>query len=154
MVKTGVAWHGRRPQRRRRPRSGAAPRFGGACFFQCALQLRLQQRLDIKLDENLVADDNAPVLQLAIPTDLEVMTVDAGFTREADPRNGAGVPRVGPIRRPPLAEVMHLQNHGSADATNGQLARYLVVASANALATPALKGDSGVLRDIKEITAA
>jgi hypothetical protein len=96
----------------------------------------------------------AAVLQLAVPADLEVMTVDAGFTHKASPRNRAGVPRVGPVRRSPLAQVMHLQNHGQADAADGQVTGNLVVIGADALARRALERDGGVVRHVKEITAA
>src|SRR5687768_1384079 len=38
-----------------------------AAFLKRLLQLRLQQRLHVNLDENLIANDRAGVLQLAFP---------------------------------------------------------------------------------------
>src|SRR5262249_52932206 len=75
-----------------------------AALWECPLQLRLQQRLDVHLDEDLVADDHAAVLQLAVPADPEVVPVDARLPHEADPRDRTGVPCVGPERRSPLAQ--------------------------------------------------
>src|SRR5262249_20585371 len=89
-----------------------------------------------------------------IPTDLELMAVDARFPHEADPRDRTSVPGAGPKRRPPLAQVMHLQNYRPADAPDGQLTGYLVVHSTKTLAIRTLEGDGRVLGHIEEITAA
>src|SRR5262249_46819903 len=57
---------------------------GPAALLECPLQLRLQERLAVHLDEDLVADDNAAALQLAIPADQEVVAVDARFPHQTD----------------------------------------------------------------------
>src|SRR5262249_13117959 len=115
-----------------RPRSGAA-------LLECPLQLRLQQRLDIHLDKYLVANANAAVLQLAVPAYLQVVTINACFPHEADARDRTCVPCGGPERRPPPAQVMHLQDHGPRDAADGQVTGHLVVVGTDALATGTLE---------------
>src|SRR6266851_6234794 len=84
------------------------------------LQLRLAQRLHVNPDDNLVADNNATVFQLPVPTDLKVMAVNVCLAHKADPRHGPGVAGIGPIGRSPLTQVMHVQDNRAADAADGQ----------------------------------
>src|SRR5438093_1403243 len=79
----------------------------------------------------LISDDAPAVLQLAIPTDLKVMTVDARLADKADSRDGSGIAGIGPIRRSPLADVVHVQIDRAADAANRQDAGNHEVAGAD-----------------------
>src|SRR5712691_1539962 len=78
-------------------------------LFQDPFDVRLQEGLDVDPDDDVVADDGAAVFQFAVPTDLKILAIDAGLGDETDTCDGSGVAGIGPIRRFPLADVVHVQ---------------------------------------------
>ena len=126
----------------------------GFLFPRDLFDVRLQQRLDVDPDDHVVADDGAAVFQFAVPTDLKILAIDAGLGDEADAGDGSGVAGIGPIRRFPLADVVHVQIDRPADAANRQHAAHLEVGRTRALAAGALESDGRVLGGVQEIRAA
>src|SRR5262249_37500093 len=118
------------------------------------MDIRLRQCLDINPNDNLISDDPAAVFELAVPTDLKIISIDSGFAKEADSGDRAGVAGIGPVRRSPLADVMHIQIDRTGDAANRQYAGNFEVAGADALAAIALEGDGRVLGGVNEIGTA
>src|SRR5207245_9899877 len=82
------------------------------------------------------------------------MTVDARLADEADSRDGSGVAGIGPIRRSPLADVVHVQIDRVADAANRQHAGNDEVAGAHTSAAGALESDGRMFGRVQEIGAA
>src|SRR6266540_3366044 len=70
-----------------------------------ALQVLLEDRLHVQGDRDLVADHHAATGQMVLPRHVEVVAVDRGRGREADPPQGAAVLLAHPVGRLPLPDV-------------------------------------------------
>jgi len=78
--------------------------------------------LDIKSDDDRVADDDSAFVKWAIPTDTEVVSVDASGGAEASARDGPLVLVIFPEGRVPAAKILDVQSHRLGDPANRELA--------------------------------
>src|SRR6266540_2227471 len=118
-----------------------------------ALQV-LEDRLHVQGDRDLVADHHAATGQMVLPRHVEVVAVDRGRGREADPPQGAAVLLAHPVGRLPLAVVGHVQDHRPGDPPDGQVDAGLGVHVPGALDDVAGEGDPGMVLDVEEVGAA
>src|SRR6266545_3554907 len=119
-----------------------------------ALQVLLEDRLHVQRDRDLVADHHTATGQMVLPRHAEVVAVDRGRGREADPPQGAAVLLAHPVGRLPLAVVGHVQDHRPGDPPDGQVDAGLGVHVPGALDDVAGEGDPGMVLDVEEVGAA
>src|SRR6266511_312153 len=99
-------------------------------------------------------DGVAATGQIVLPRHVEVVAVDRGRGREADPPQGAAVLLAHPVGRLPLAVVGHVQDHRPGDPPDGQVDAGLGVHVPGALDDVAGEGDPGMVLDVEEVGAA
>jgi hypothetical protein len=119
-----------------------------------SLEILEQDRLDVQVELDLVADDDAAAGDVVLPGDTEVVAVDLGGGLEADAPELALVLVADPEGGLPFAEGDDVERDGPGHAANREVDRAGERGAAGALGEPAGECDLRVVLHVEEVCAA